>query len=216
MTRYTATFLIVFLTLPSMAQAATLSPSTQQKIQEIEKTLKVLLILYKEALAAEQKKTAALGESASRQFTKRVYSTPVILSEAAELEKMVLKVSNDTRRAHGLAPLSHDSALATLARLHSSDMLEHNYFSHKNASGCNSTCRMTESGYAWEKMGENIHMMSGYNYSVEESAKKIVRDWMNSPSHRANLLNPKFTHVGLGVAQKGDTYYTAAEYSLPY
>jgi uncharacterized protein YkwD len=139
--------------------------------------------------------------------------TPDNSNSATQLESLVLQYTNDARRQNGLAPLANDSALVALARAHSADMLKKKYFSHKDLSGCNSTCRMNKSGYNWTRMGENIHMMSGYNMSVSDTARKIVNDWMNSPSHKANILNKYFTNGGIGVAQSGSTIYTTAEYA---
>jgi len=145
------------------------------------------------------------------------YHAPLIANDhdASQLEEEVFRFTNDARQREGLSPLSWDDALAELARAHSEDMFDNNYFNHKDLSGCNSICRMTKSGYPWKKMGENIHRMIGYDMSTADTAQKIVNDWLNSPSHRANLLNPSFTKVGIGVAQEGSTIYTTSEYALP-
>jgi uncharacterized protein YkwD len=133
----------------------------------------------------------------------------------SQIESEVLRLTNAARADNGLAPLTSDTALANIARAHSVDMLTHNYFSHPDLTGCDGACRMTNAGYSWQAMGENIHMMSGYHLSVTDTAQKIVTDWMNSPGHRANILNSSFTHAGIGIAMEGDTIYTTADYSLP-
>lgn len=91
-------------------------------------------------------------------------------------------------------------------------MLTKNYFEHTNLSGCNAGCRLTNAGYVWKSYGENIHWMSGYKLSAQDSAKKIVNDWMNSPGHRANILG-SFTYAGVGIAVNGDKIYSTTDYT---
>jgi uncharacterized protein YkwD len=131
------------------------------------------------------------------------------------LEAAVLQETNNARAQNGLAPLSDDSTLDSVARAHSVDMQTKNYFNHNDLSGCSPSCRLDKVGFAWQAMGENIHMMSGFNLSLADAAKKIVNDWLNSPEHRANLLNTSYTKVGTGISQQGDAIYTTADYSLP-
>lgn len=99
--------------------------------------------------------------------------------------------------------------------MHSTDMLVNDYFNHTDLTGCTADCRLTKAGYSWSAMGENIHMMSGYNLAAAASAEKIVTDWMNSPEHRANILNASYTNVGIGIAISGSTIYTTADYAEP-
>lgn len=113
---------------------------------------------------------------------------------------------------HGLAPLMYDSQAAAVARAHSADMLAKNYFEHTNLSGCNAGCRLTQAGYVWKTYGENIHWMQGYKLSAQDSAKKIVNDWLNSPGHRANMLG-SFTYAGVGIAVSGDKIYSTTDYT---
>lgn len=94
-------------------------------------------------------------------------------------------------------------------------MLAQNYFSHTNKQGCSASCRADSAGYGWRAYGENIHAMWGYQMSAQDTAKKIVTDWMNSPGHRANILNSTFTHAGIGLAVQGTSIYSTANYSLP-
>jgi len=146
---------------------------------------------------------------------KKAVNTPVQSDSVAELEQMVIDLMNDERVKKGLSRLSSDTKLASIARTHSADMLAKDFFSHKNLSGCSPSCRMDNAGYQWKSNGENIHMMSGFNFSLSETADKIVSDWMNSPGHKANILGNDFTNIGVGIVSVGDKYYTTAEYSLP-
>jgi len=141
--------------------------------------------------------------------------TPAPVVSVSALEQLVFDGMNAERVKNGLAPLGADTKLASIARAHSVDMLTKNYFSHTNQNGCSTSCRLDAGGYAWKSYGENIHWMSGYNYVLAETAKKIVSDWMNSPGHRANILGTQFTKVGVGISAQGDKYYTTADYSTP-
>ncbi len=129
-----------------------------------------------------------------------------------QVEQFVLSATNAARAQNGLQALVTDSAAASVARSHSEDMLTQNYFNHTNLSGCGSGCRLTSAGYVWSSYGENIHWMSGYNLSAQDTAKKIVSDWMNSPGHRANMLG-SFTYAGVGIAVSGSKVYSTTVYT---
>ncbi len=129
-----------------------------------------------------------------------------------QIEQHVLAETNAARAQNGLKALSADTGVAAVARAHSTDMLTKNYFEHTNLSGCNAGCRLTNAGYVWRTYGENIHWMSGYKLSAQDSAKKIVNDWMNSPGHRANILG-SFTYAGVGIAVSGDKIYSTTDYT---
>ncbi|WP_051171600.1 CAP domain-containing protein [Sporomusa ovata] len=74
------------------------------------------------------------------------------------------------------------------------------YFNHTNLQGQSPFDRLKANGITYRSAGENI----GYNYSV----KKLEEAWMNSPGHRANILNTSYTHVGLGLypGENGSLY----------
>lgn len=103
-------------------------------------------------------------------------------------ERSLLVEMNRTRAAHGLGPLRIDGALQRAARAHSRDMLRRNYFSH-GAFGS----RMQRFGVRGPVIAENIAAGSG----VRGRARAIVAGWLSSPSHRASLLRPGFTRVGV-------------------
>ncbi len=130
----------------------------------------------------------------------------------SQIEQYVLSETNAARAQNGLAALTTDSQVAAVARAHSQDMLSRNYFEHTNLSGCNPGCRLSNAGYQWRSYGENIHWMSGYKLSAQDSAKKIVNDWMNSPGHRANILGA-FKYAGVGIAVSGDKIYSTTDYT---
>ncbi|WP_282204860.1 CAP domain-containing protein [Kitasatospora fiedleri] len=85
-----------------------------------------------------------------------------------------------------------NAKLATAALRHSEDMAARNFFDHTNPDGAGPQQRIDAVGYAWSGWGENIAR-------GQKDAAAVMESWMNSPGHRANILNCKFTELGVGV-----------------
>jgi uncharacterized protein YkwD len=122
----------------------------------------------------------------------------------AQYEAEVVKLTNDQRVANGCKALRVDSRLTTAARAHSADMVSQNFFSHTGSSGSNFVAREVAAGYPQRgASAENIAW--GYR-----SPKDVVTGWMNSPGHRANILNCGSIAVGVGVVYNaaGAPYWT--------
>jgi uncharacterized protein YkwD len=122
-----------------------------------------------------------------------------------DLERTIFYYTNEVRQRNGLAPLTWENSLRDVARGHSADMLARNYFSHESPEGSTpdqrirAGCRLNITG-----TGENIWMSNGrQNMDTRQLARIIVDNWMASPGHRANLLRPQFTDIGVGVAANG-------------
>ena len=130
-----------------------------------------------------------------------------------ELERRVFQLTNEARRKNGLPSLDSDNDLAVKARAKSADMLTNNYFSHTNPEGKTLKDRMQEEKPASyrtiSRIGENIYMGARFDYSVDvkTQARMIVDGWMTSPGHRKNILDPSYTHMGVGVAAKDKMCY---------
>nr|WP_246344569.1 CAP domain-containing protein [Conexibacter arvalis] len=107
---------------------------------------------------------------------------------------------NRQRKAHGLRPLRVNGALRKAAARHSRDMARRNFFSHTSPGNVSFDQRIRRANYrprgGWS-IGENIAWGSGHL----ASPASIVRSWMNSPGHRANILNRGFRKIGVGVAR---------------
>jgi hypothetical protein len=126
--------------------------------------------------------------------------------EAEQLDAL-----NADRAASGLAPVCCHGGLAEVARAHSADMGAREFFDHTNPDGQSPWDRMTEAEVqGWEFAGENI----AYGY---DSAQGVQEAWMDSPGHRANILEPGFTHVGVGAVadEEGVLYWTQLFASFP-
>jgi len=146
--------------------------------------------------------------------------------EISTLEQLIHNNVNEQREAVGLKPLILDSKLSDIARKHSQDMVENNYFSHYNSLGGGPTERAAKVGYICQKrvgnsirsgIAENCHLdylyssitkVNGipfYDWNTpEQIALSTINGWMNSPGHRSNLLNSGYDCEGIGVAISSD------------
>jgi uncharacterized protein YkwD len=103
----------------------------------------------------------------------------------------VIEFTNQERSKAGLQALKFERRLTTAALRHSQDMALQDYFSHKQPNGGTPGERITATGYQWSSYAENI----AAGMSTPEA---VVTGWMNSPGHRANILNPKLQEIGVG------------------
>jgi uncharacterized protein YkwD len=117
------------------------------------------------------------------------------------LQKLV-DLHNDIRQKNGLGVLKLNSTLIYIAQGHTDNMAQQQKMDH-NLDGKGPGDRATAAGYSWSAVGENIAM----GFPSEEA---VVNGWMNSPGHRANILNGNYTEVGFGKAQdrNGRIYWT--------
>ncbi|MEM9149647.1 MAG: CAP domain-containing protein [Cyanobacteria bacterium P01_F01_bin.3] len=103
----------------------------------------------------------------------------------------VLRLTNEFRVQQGRKPLTLNVELNEAAQKHSESMANDDFFSHTGKSGDSVGQRATDAGYTWNRVGENIA-------AGQRTPADVVKGWINSPGHRANLLNPGFTDIGLG------------------
>jgi uncharacterized protein YkwD len=157
-------------------------------------------------LAISQPASASSCANADTPFTSG-NSQAVQAHEAA-----ILCLTNEKRAAHDLnpaqagvqapAPFVLDSRLANAARKHSQDMAARDYFSHTTPNGVTPWDRIMGEGYCspWcAAMAENIAWRGGSG-SWAPTARQVVDQWMASPGHRANILNPNLREIGVGAA----------------
>jgi len=125
---------------------------------------------------------------------------------------------NVERTKRGLRPLRRSDHLTALASAHSADMVKHKYFGHNAIRRPNLVARLTSTirAHAAWRAGENI----AWGTRWRGSPKAIVALWMNSHGHRANVLNPGYREVGVGIAlgnpfrgMSGGATYTTNFYS---
>ena len=119
----------------------------------------------------------------------------------------VVRLSNLERQNHGAGALAVEKLLEVAAAGHSQEMAALGYFAHESPTPGRETPhdRILLTGCAPRKTGENLGKLSPSPDA--ELAQRVVTGWMNSPGHRANLLDPGFTHIGIGVAVGADGSY---------
>ncbi len=115
-----------------------------------------------------------------------------------QIAEALLGLVNDARQGVGASAVARDDGLDSVALAHSRDMVEHGFIGHTSPTTGTAADRVTHAGYRSGLVLENI----GRGYSAAE----IHRGLMESPGHRANILNPDVSHVGIGVVaeQEGD------------
>ncbi len=113
----------------------------------------------------------------------------------ASAEQQMYQMLNSQRMAQGLAPLAFSDDLRNLAREHSKDMFVRGYFSHYTPEGLSPFDRMERAGINYQFAGENL--------ALAPSTSLAMQGLMNSPAHRANILNPNFHQIGIGVIDGG-------------
>jgi uncharacterized protein YkwD len=123
---------------------------------------------------------------------------------------------NRVRARHGLPPLRLNRKLSRAARRHSRDMVRRRYFAHDSRDGRSPFDRMRATRYVPRKgtwwLGENIGWGSG---RLSQPAA-MVRMWMHSPPHRANILSRRFRDVGIGIAARAPVGGAGATYTTDF
>ncbi|MFJ2932645.1 CAP domain-containing protein [Streptomyces sp. NPDC087219] len=112
--------------------------------------------------------------------------------KAARFVQDVIALANAERERAGCGPLHSENHLRTAAQGHADDMSARDYYEHDNPEGRDAGDRMTGAGYTWSTWGENIHR-------GPKTPARAMEDWMDSPGHRANILNCAFKDIGVGV-----------------
>ncbi|WP_425583825.1 CAP domain-containing protein [Streptomyces rectiviolaceus] len=132
-----------------------------------------------------------------------LWATPFSPQGLAEWASAVLRLTNAERTAAGLRALSPDPLLTVAAQGHSADMIARAFYSHTSPDGGEPWHRASAAGSTHRAIGENIAC-------GQRTPAEVVDGWMNSPGHRANILKPSFTHLGVGFAGGGSagTYWT--------
>jgi uncharacterized protein YkwD len=121
------------------------------------------------------------------------------------LEQDAFNRINAERAKAGCAALTVDPKIQAVARAHSEDMRDRNYFDHATPEGVSPAQRLTQGGVSWRSMGENIAR-------GQRDAATVVTGWMNSSGHRANIVNCGFKTSGLGVATGGNGPYWTQDF----
>ncbi|MGX9133990.1 CAP domain-containing protein [Rummeliibacillus sp. JY-2-4R] len=121
-------------------------------------------------------------------------------SSVSQFEQKVIELTNAERAKAGLKALQADTKLMQSARLKSDDMAKNNYFDHTSPTYGSPFDQMKSLGISYKSAGENIAQ-------GQRTPEEVVQAWMDSPGHRANIMNSSYTHIGVGYSANGN-YWT--------
>jgi uncharacterized protein YkwD len=121
-----------------------------------------------------------------------------VLGYATEMSAQnLLTGTNDQRIANGLGSLALNGQLNQAAQAKANDMAARNYWSHNTPDGQTPWTFVTAAGYNYQAIGENL----AYGFATSSDT---ITGWMNSPGHRANILNSNYLDVGFGIVNIPD------------
>ncbi|MFD8598947.1 sigma-70 family RNA polymerase sigma factor [Kitasatospora sp. NPDC059646] len=127
---------------------------------------------------------------------------------SADLGQQVLDLVNVQRAQAGCPAMRSNAQLTAAAQAQSDDMAARSFFDHTNPDGEGPQQRIDAAGYEWSGWGENIAR-------GQKDAAAVMNSWMNSPGHRANILNCKFTELGVGVRQGAGGPWWTQDFGTP-
>jgi uncharacterized protein YkwD len=143
---------------------------------------------------------AAVASPASAATACATADGPTAQASTVALANAALCLVNQERTSRGLRPLKSNRHLSQAASRHVRDMVARGYFSHDSMNGASFVDRIRKAGYvrarALPSLGEDLAWGSG----TLGTPREIVESWMESPGHRANILNRRFRQAGMGVA----------------
>ena len=149
------------------------------------------------------------GSTTVKSYTSTNTAAQVYTPESSMSIAGVLKYTNIERVKAGLKPLTLNKKLSNSAIAKVDDMFALQYFEHTSPTGKTAADLVRAEGYDFQSVGENLALG---DFGTDQ---KLVEAWMNSPLHRKNILNPRFTEIGLAVAKgtyKGDTEWLAVQH----
>jgi uncharacterized protein YkwD len=139
--------------------------------------------------------TSTTTRAASSNF--QVYLPLLIRTAQPSVDQQVLDLVNQQRQQHGCAALVLSAQLSAAANAHSQDMAVHDLFSHTGADGSTMVSRAEAAGYSYSMLAENLA-------AGASTAAEVMDGWMNSPGHRANILNCDLHELGVGFYAQMD------------
>ncbi|HEX4581216.1 MAG TPA: CAP domain-containing protein [Acidobacteriaceae bacterium] len=125
-------------------------------------------------------------------------------AQTAEASQL-MQATNQDRAQHGLEPLRWDPALARAAQAHAGQMVRHGELSHQYDGEPELVKRAGQNGAHFSTVAENI--------AVASTPQVVESEWMHSPPHRHNILDPRLTTVGIGLVRQGNNLWAVEDFS---
>lgn len=132
-------------------------------------------------------------------------SLPDVTDATQQFREHVIQLTNAERTAQSLPSLTENPELTLAAQAHAAWMASSSCFAHVCPGELEFDNRITQAGYSWNWVAENI--AAGY-----PTPEQVLTGWMNSPGHRANILNPNLQEIGVGVIQDGPRPYWVQDF----
>ena len=134
------------------------------------------------------------------------FLAPAARSQTTGIAQTLFESANKERESRGLSPFKWSPQLAAAAREHAMRMAAHNTLSHQLPGEPGMVERATQAGARFSSLAENV--------AEGPSGESIHKQWMNSPPHRANLLDPQLDSIGVAAAERDGTLYAVEDFSL--
>src|ERR1700688_3482236 len=134
------------------------------------------------------------------------FCPPPVRAQENGSAQILFESANHERAAQGLAPLKWSATLAAAARQHALRMAAQNTLSHQLPGEPGMVDRASQAGARFSSLAENV--------AEGPNAEGIHEQWMNSPPHRANLLDPQLDSVGIAVVENNGTLFAVEDFSL--
>jgi hypothetical protein len=120
-------------------------------------------------------------------------------------EQILFQSANRERAGHGLSPLKWNALLAEAAQRHAALLAQRNALSHQFPGEPDLASRAAHEGARFSTIAENV--------ALGPSAETLHQQWMKSPPHRANLLDPQMNSVGIAIARRGQTLFAVEDFA---
>ncbi len=140
-------------------------------------------------------------------------SAPTSIQGALQSESIRIETNKERATNGGLHPLRSSSVLTKIAEAKARDLLEKQYFAHVSPTGVDIEMLAKTHAYEYLNIGENLALG---NF---KSSEHVVTAWMNSPGHRANILNTQYTEIGIsaieGIYEENEVWFVVQEFGRP-
>jgi hypothetical protein len=120
-------------------------------------------------------------------------------------ERQLVELVNEARSQQGLGPVSWDPALASAAQQHAQWVARSPQLSHQYPGEPDLANRASSAGARFHEIAENV--------AEGQSVDQLHTEWMNSPHHRANILDPRITSIGVAIVRRGETLFAVEDFS---
>jgi len=161
-------------------------------------------VVRQTTVAATATPTTVSGREASSSSARALPSPAEVVSpELAAARASILRLVNEARASAGLSALRANALLNRSAQEYAKDMEKRSFFSHTDPDGRASVDRIRLTGYITAPCDCQWRYWTGENLGMDQKTpEEVMRDWMASPGHRDNILNPHYTEIGIGWSGK--------------